>query len=210
MGTASLGGVCAALLATAAPAVAQDTAVDAAPAAQVGAARGTIEQDGAGRDDDVVVTGRAAGLYRVEETSSGKLPAEPLASSQAITVITNQLIRDQGARDAQDLYRNISGVSLFSYAGVTARGFRQQENFYDGLRGDPYIGFSVPQLFNIDRVEFLKGPAGMLYGQTAPGGLFNYVTKKPRDRFAASASLVGGTADRHGAQAEATGRSATC
>ena len=154
---------------------------------------------------EVIVKGRAAKLYRVDETSAGKLPTEPLASSQAITVITKELIRDQGARDAQDLYRNISGVSVFSYAGVTARGFRQQENFYDGLRGDPYIGFTVPQLFNIERVEFLKGPAGMLYGQTAPGGLFNYVTKKPSESFAANIIGVVGTADRWGGQAEVSG-----
>ena len=155
--------------------------------------------------DEIVVTGRVAKLYRVEETASGKMPTEPLASSQSITVLTADLIEDQGARDAQDLYRNISGVSFFSYAGVTARGFRQQENFYDGLRGDPYIGFAVPQLFNIERVEFLKGPAGMLYGQTAPGGLFNYVTKKPSQTFAASAKLVAGTEDRYGGQVEVTG-----
>lgn len=155
--------------------------------------------------DEIVVTGRVSKLYRVEETASGKMPTEPLASSQSITVLTEQLIDDQGARDAQDLYRNISGVSVFSYAGVTARGFRQQENFYDGLRGDPYIGFAVPQLFNIERVEFLKGPAGMLYGQTAPGGLFNYVTKKPSQTFSASAKLVAGTEDRYGGQVELTG-----
>ncbi len=125
------------------------------------------------KDDDIVVIGRAERLYRVEKTTSGKLPTDPLASSQSITVITDDLIRDQGARDAQDLYRNISGVTVFSYAGVTARGFRQEENFFDGLRGDPYSGFSVPQTFNIERLEFLKGPAGMLYGQSAPGGLFN-------------------------------------
>jgi iron complex outermembrane receptor protein len=154
---------------------------------------------------EIVVTARAAKLYRVEETASGKMPTEPLASSQTITVITEQLIEDQGARDAQDLYRNISGVSVFSYAGVTARGFRQQENFYDGLRGDPYIGFAVPQLFNIERVEFLKGPAGMLYGQTAPGGLFNYVTKKPGEMFEAAGKLVVGTEDRYGGQAEVGG-----
>lgn len=154
---------------------------------------------------EIVVTARASKLYRVEETSSGKLPTEPLASSQTITVLTKELIEDQGARDAQDLYRNISGVSFFSYAGVTARGFRQQENFYDGLRGDPYIGFAVPQLFNIERVEFLKGPAGMLYGQTAPGGLFNYVTKKPADIFSATVKVVAGTEDRYGGQAEVTG-----
>ncbi len=155
--------------------------------------------------DEVVVTGRASKLYRVEETASGKMPTEPLASSLSITVLTADLIADQGARDAQDLYRNISGVSVFSYAGVTARGFRQQENFYDGLRGDPYIGFAVPQLFNIERVEFLKGPAGMLYGQTAPGGLFNYVTKKPSEAFAASIRAVAGTENRYGGQAEVTG-----
>ena len=154
---------------------------------------------------DIIVSGRAEQLYRTDETSSGRLPTEPLASSQSITVITDELIRDQGARDAQDLYRNISGVTVFSYAGVTARGFRQQEIFYDGLRGDPNIGFTVPQLFNIERVEFLKGPAGMLYGQTAPGGLFNYVTKQPGRDFAATVGLVAGTGSRYGAQGEVTG-----
>ena len=157
-------------------------------------------------DGTIVVTGRAQKLYRVEETTSGKMPTEPLASSQTITVITEDLIEDQGARDAQDLYRNISGVSFFSYAGITARGFRQEENFYDGLRGDPYIGFSVPQLFNIERVEFLKGPAGMLYGQTSPGGLFNYVTKRPSlDEFSGSAKVVAGTENRYGGQVEVEG-----
>ncbi|MEH6487995.1 TonB-dependent siderophore receptor [Hyphomonas oceanitis] len=157
------------------------------------------------RQETVIVTSRAQQLYRVTETTSGKMPTEPLLSTQAITVINAQLIEDQGARDAQDLYRNISGVSVFSYAGVTARGFRQEENFFDGLRGDPYAGFSVPQLFNVERVEFLKGPAGMLYGAGAPGGLFNYVTKKPSEQFGATASAVYGTEGRKGASVEVTG-----
>jgi iron complex outermembrane receptor protein len=187
-----------ALLALPLPVLAQSVRTQAAD-------QGAEAPAGGGDEGEIVVTARAAKLYRVEETASGKMPTEPLASSQTITVITEQLIEDQGARDAQDLYRNISGVSFFSYAGVTARGFRQQENFYDGLRGDPYIGFAVPQLFNIERVEFLKGPAGMLYGQTAPGGLFNYVTKKPREMFDAEGKLVIGTEDRYGGQVEVTG-----
>lgn len=184
------------------------TILSAPLAAQDGSAAGggaEAAEDSGEADTSIIVTGRAAKLYRVEETASGKMPTEPLKSSQTITVITEELIEDQGARDAQDLYRNISGVSLFSYAGVTARGFRQQENFYDGLRGDPYIGFAVPQLFNIERVEFLKGPAGMLYGQTAPGGLFNYVTKKPGDTVEGSLKGVIGTEDRFGGQAEMSG-----
>jgi iron complex outermembrane recepter protein len=182
--------------ALAAPALATEVASEAGEAAASAASAD---------DQTIIVTGRAQKLYRVEETVTGKLPAEPLASSQTITVITEELIEDQGARDAQDLYRNISGVSFFSYAGVTARGFRQEEIFYDGLRGDPYAGFAVPQLFNVDRIEFLKGPAGMLYGPGAPGGLFNYITKKPEDRFSAELSLIAGTEDRYGGSAEITG-----
>lgn len=154
---------------------------------------------------EVVVTGRAQQLYRSQEAQAARLPTPPLKSSQMIQVINAELIADQGARDAQDLYRSISGVSFFSYAGVTARGFRQEEIFFDGLRGDPYAGFSVPQLFNVERVEFLKGPAGMLYGPGAPGGLFNYVTKKAEDPFSAKVSAVVGTEARYGASAEING-----
>jgi len=154
---------------------------------------------------EIIVTGRAQRLYRPQEVTSGKLPADPLESPIVINVITEQLIEDQGARDAQDLYRNLPGISFFSYAGVTARGFRQEEIFFDGLRGDPYAGFSVPQLFNVQRVEFLKGPAGMLYGPGAPGGLFNYITKKPEERFGAQIRGVVGTDDRYGGSAEITG-----
>ena len=175
-----------------------------------------VAQDAAGSEDvqaegeapladgeTIVVTGRAQKLYRVEETTSGKIATPPLESSLVITTITEQLIEDQGARDAQDLYRNISGVSFFSYAGVTARGFRQEEIFYDGLRGDPYAGFSVPQLFNIQRVEFLKGPAGMLYGPGSPGGIFNYITKKAQDdAFSGEIKAIAGTEDRWGGSAE--------
>lgn len=182
---------------TLAPARAQDTAspIDTPPATEQGE-----DLDPA---NVIIVSGRAQKLYRVQETSSGKLETPPLESSLVITSITEQLIEDQGARDAQDLYRNISGVSVFSYAGVTARGFRQEEIFYDGLRGDPYAGFSVPQLFNVQRVEFLKGPNGMLYGPGAPGGLFNYITKKAQDDvLEGEVKAIAGTEDRWGGSAE--------
>jgi iron complex outermembrane receptor protein len=154
-------------------------------------------------EDTIVVVGRAQSLYRVRDIEGGKLPVEPLLSTQTIQVIGKELIEDQGARDAADLYRNLSGVTTFSYAGVTARGFRQEEIFFDGLRGDPYAGFSVPQLFNVSRVEYLKGPSGMLYGPGAPGGLFNYVTKKPGGDDLLDTRLVIGTEGRYGASVEA-------
>ncbi len=167
---------------------------------------GEAETRSQARTDDVIlVRGRAQRLYRVGAPEAGKLDTAPLESALTIQTINRQLIEDQGARDARDLYRNLSGVSFFSSAGVTARGFRQEENFYDGLRGDPYAGFSVPQLFNIERIEYLKGPAGMLYGPGAPGGLFNYVTKAPGDERLIETSLVAGTEARYGASFEVEG-----
>jgi len=165
----------------------------------------TSAPDDSQEEDVIVVQGRAQTFYRVNESSTGKLPTAPLDSTQVIQSINDQLIRDQGARDAQDIYRNIAGVSLFSYAGVTARGFRQEEIFFDGLRGDPYVGFNVPQLFNIEQVDFLKGPAGMLYGPGAPGGLFNYVTKKPTEDFAAELRGIYGSEGRKGGSLEING-----
>ena len=169
----------------------------AGPALADDAAASTVEE--------VVVTSRAQRLYRAETTTVGKINADPLDIPQSVQILNAQLIEDQGARDITDLYRNISGVSFFSYAGVTFRGFRQEGAYYDGLRGDPFIGFSVPQLFNIERVEILKGPAGMLYGPASPGGTINYVTKTPRDVFGGQVRLTAGNYDRRGAAAEVTG-----
>lgn len=155
--------------------------------------------------DEVIVTGRAQRLYRTDETTIGKTSENPLDIPQALQILNTELIEDQGARDITDLYRNISGVTFFSYAGVTFRGFRQEEAYFDGVRGNPFIGFAVPQLFNIERVEVLKGPAGMLYGPGSPGGTINYVTKTPDNVFAGEITGVIGNYDRIGVSGEVTG-----
>jgi iron complex outermembrane receptor protein len=162
-------------------------------------------QDEDDPSEEIIVNGRAQRLYRVDTTTVGKVAEDPLNIPQALQVINAELFRDQGARDATDLYRNISGVSFFSYAGVTFRGFRQDQSFYDGQRGNPFIGFSVPQLFNISRVEVLKGPAGLFFGPGSPGGIINYVSKVPDDK--SSLRMVGtlGNYHRAGISAEATG-----
>ena len=129
----------------------------------------------------IEVKGRAQTLYRASQSSVGTRTDTDLELiPQSIQVLPEALIRDQAARQVTDLYRSMSGVSAFSYSGVTFRGFRQDEILYDGVRGDPFNGFAVPQLFNVQEVQLLKGSSGALYGSSAPGGLINYVTKKPQ------------------------------
>lgn len=156
--------------------------------------------------DRIVVTRRAETLYRVPDSRVGTRTDTPIDEvPQSIQVLPRELIEDQAARQVTDLYRSISGVSFFSYAGVTFRGFRQENVLYDGLRGDPYSGFSVPQLFNIERVEVLKGPAGAVYGGGDPGGLINYVTKKPQRTAERRLELQVGNDDYRAGSFEATG-----
>ncbi|WDE10278.1 TonB-dependent siderophore receptor [Thalassomonas haliotis] len=144
----------------------------------------------------IQVRGRASQFYFVEESAMAtKTPTNYMDMPQSLQVLSHELISDQAAKQTSDLYRSISGMTQFSYSGVTARGFRQDQVRYDGVQGDPYSGFSIPQLFNIERVEVLKGPTGMLYGAGQPGGLLNYVTKKPKFSRASEIALVTGNED---------------
>jgi iron complex outermembrane recepter protein len=166
----------------------------------------TASRDAARELDQVVVVGRAQTLYSTPSSSFATRTDTALEDTpQSIQVINRDLIDDQAARQITDLYRNVAGVSAFSYAGVTFRGFRQEEILYDGLRGDPYNGFAVPQLFSIAQVEFLKGPSGALYGAGQPGGLINYVTRKPSPDTSRELRVGIGNYDYWAAGFDATG-----
>lgn len=154
----------------------------------------------------IEVKGRAQTFYLDQETGVGtKVSSDLLDIPLSAQVLSKQLIIDQAARDITDLYRSIAGVSMFSYSGVTFRGFRDDGNvFYDGVRGDPFSGFSVPQLFNVDRVEVLKGPAAAIYGGGEPGGMINYVTKKPKFNSEKNLNLTLGNFGLSGISVDAT------
>jgi len=130
--------------------------------------------------DTILVKARVQSLYQTQDSSLATRTNTPLQLiPQAVQVVPRQLIEDQAAVEITDLYRNISGVSAFSYSGVSMRGFRQDEVLYDGLRGDPYAGFAVPRLFTVNEVQVLKGAAGSTYGESDPGGMINYTSKQP-------------------------------
>ncbi len=156
--------------------------------------------------EELVVIGRAEQYYLRSTPSLGsKFPGELKDVPQSIQILPRQLIEDQQAVEITDLYRNISSVSIFSYSGVTFRGFRQDEIRYDGLLGDPFSGFSVPLLFDIEQVEIIKGPSGALFGGGEPGGVINYVTRAPSPDASGYVRAVGGRYDLFGFRSEITG-----
>ncbi len=145
-----------------------------------------------------------------------KSPQRLLDLPYAVQVLPAALLDTRASQDIKDIYRNISGVTDSTYSAMTFRGFTQREVLFNGVRGNPYgslendindAGFSTSQgrLSNIEFVEVLKGPAAILFGAGEPGGVVNFVTKKPRSTPSAEASFRLGSFRQLGGHADVTG-----
>lgn len=99
---------------------------------------------------------------------------------QSITVVTQDMIRDQNMLSLTDVVRYVPGVVASQGEGnrdaVIFRGNNSTGDFFvDGLRDDVQY---YRDLYNIDRVEVLKGSNGMIFGRGGAGGVINRVTKE--------------------------------
>ncbi len=99
---------------------------------------------------------------------------------QSITVVTEDLIKDQAMRSMADVVRYVPGVSMAQGEGhrdaPTLRGNSSTADFYvDGVRDDVQY---YRDLYNAERIEVLKGPNAMIFGRGGGGGVINRVTKK--------------------------------
>jgi catecholate siderophore receptor len=136
--------------------------------------------------DTIVVTGQRE--KDAKRTSTATKTDTPLQDvPQAVTVITAQDIADQAMTNIADVLRTVPGATNASGEGhrdqILLRGQNTTADFFvDGIRDDVqyYRG-----LYNLDRVEVLKGPNAMIFGRGGGGGIVNRVTKKAGlDRFA--------------------------
>ena len=142
---------------------------------------------------DIVVTGERADGYDNEDGSTAtKTPTPLIDVPQAVSFITEDQLEDQSIRQLNDALRYIPGVSMESGEGhrdeVFIRGQETTADFYiDGLRDDAQYYRS---LYNIERVEVLKGANALIFGRGAGGGAINRVAK----RADLSDAFVGGEA----------------
>ncbi|MBD2081994.1 TonB-dependent siderophore receptor [Leptolyngbya sp. FACHB-17] len=143
----------------------------------------TQSEEESADEEEVVVTGDQESGYRAPSAATATRTDTPLRDiPQSIQVIPRQVIQDQQVTRIGDAVRNVSGVTVLQgYGGstdrYTIRGLEASSNLRNGFRDDGFLAFTDPA--NIERIEVLKGPASVLYGQFEPGGVVNYVTKKP-------------------------------
>ena len=117
---------------------------------------------------------------------------------QSITVVTRELIRDQSMQSMADVARYVPGVGVSQGEGnrdaLVFRGNRSTGDFFtDGVRDDVQY---FRDLYNIERVEVLKGANGMIFGRGGSGGVINRVTKQAGWDPIREFSFEGGSFDK--------------
>ena len=117
---------------------------------------------------------------------------------QSITVVTRELIRDQSMQSMADVARYVPGVGVSQGEGnrdaLVFRGNRSTGDFFtDGVRDDVQY---FRDLYNIERVEVLKGANGMIFGRGGSGGVINRVTKQAGWDPVREFSFEGGSFDK--------------
>ncbi|MGB8601703.1 MAG: TonB-dependent receptor plug domain-containing protein, partial [Rhizomicrobium sp.] len=129
--------------------------------------------------ETVTVTGQA-----FELDVKGQTPL--IETPQNIQIISSDLLQAQGVTRLDEALRNVAGVmgggyySTYDYFRI--RGFDASGYIYlDGMRLDSYVDVNA-EMFGLEQIQVVKGPASAMYGQGALGGLVNFVSKRPTDK----------------------------
>lgn len=123
----------------------------------------------------------------------GKSPINQMDLPQAAAIITSKTLENQQVNNLTDLLKNANGVYIMGTTGgyqeeIASRGFSlsSSNTFKNGIR---FFNGMPLETSGLERAEFLKGSAAILYGNVTAGGILNLVTKKPKFDFGSEASI---------------------
>ncbi|MGD1951893.1 MAG: TonB-dependent siderophore receptor [Leptolyngbyaceae cyanobacterium] len=152
----------------------------------------------------IVVTGEEDEEYNPSRASTATRTDTLLRDiPQSIQIVPQQLIEDRQSEKLTDALENVSGVIAFSSPAssrntVVVRGFEANNNFLVNGIPDGQIN-SDATLINVERLEVLRGPASVLFGESELGGTINVITKQPlREPFYEISAGIGSFSDYRG------------
>ena len=142
---------------------------------------------------EVVVTGNK----QPKPVTALRSGLKPMDTPQSVQVINGEVIEQQQAIRLSEVLKNANGVYVGSARGGAqesffSRGYDMSANnmFKNGFR---YNAGSIPDVAGLDKVEFLKGGSALLYGNVAPGGILNLVTKTPSFKSGGEVTMQAGS-----------------
>ena len=136
--------------------------------------------------------GHVDGIVASRSATGTKTDTPLIEVPQSISVITADEVKARGAETIKEAVNYTAGVhvggssaSTRAFDNIEIRGFAPTPLYLDGTYL-PYIGDlgGSPQIdpYLLERIEVLKGPSSVLYGQNYPGGMINMVSKRPTDK----------------------------
>ena len=156
------------------------------------------------------VNGKAEkNAYSVQRSlTATKTDTALLDVPQSISVVTRELINDQSMQSIGDVTRYVPGAGIAQGEGnrdtPVLRGNSTTADFFlDGVRDDVQY---FRDLYNVDRVEVLKGPNAMIFGRGGSGGLVNRVTKQADRKERREITLQTGSWEQFRATADFGGK----
>ena len=134
-----------------------------------------------------VIVSAAKNGYHVSKSSGATRLDEPLLSTpQSVQVMPSAVLRDRQAFTLNEIAGSFTGMKAnngngsFQIRGFTAYSPNDASFLlYNGIRGNLFLWSQQPLLYNIESVELLRGPSGALFSEGSPGGVVNFITKKP-------------------------------
>jgi iron complex outermembrane receptor protein len=150
--------------------------------------------------------GPVDGYVATRSATGTKTDTPILEIPQTINVVTAEQVQTQGARNLTQALRYTPGLNVGGFTDrnaiadeITSRGFAPTPLYLDGAYL-PYAGSlgGAPQIdpYTLERIEVLKGPSSVLYGQNQPGGIINMVSKRPTTEQRSQVKLGAGSYDR--------------
>lgn len=155
--------------------------------------------------DSQGATTDGSGSYTTRAVTLGKSEHALRDIPQSVSVLTRQRLDDQNIRDISEAMAQTTGVTTQANANpylnnqYFARGYALSTEL-DGVPSTGSLNVGAPQfdLAMYDRIEVVRGSAGLLEGSGEPGGLVNFARKRPTDDMEVSGSMsIGSWSDRH-------------
>lgn len=140
--------------------------------------------------EGIRVDATAVDAYRTDNASAGALGNRVLLDTPfSIDAVTEELIKNRQANNINDVFKGDASTTPFSngYSGENSA-FSVRGLQIDELNGYRINGMSVPAwatdipVEHFQQIELLKGLSGFMYGFSQPGGMLNFVTKKPTEQ----------------------------
>ncbi len=144
--------------------------------------------------------------------TSTRLDIPLLETPQSLQAVSAEVMKDRQAYTLNEIAGTFTGMKANNGNGsFTMRGFTAYSPndasflLYNGVRGNLFLWSQQPLLYNVESVELLRGPAGALFSEGAPGGVVNFITKKPLMESHMSIDLSLGSWNFRRASADLTG-----